>query len=137
MKLIVRVNLFLLLLTLLAGCGPVYKRQYAFVPPKTSTGKMCIAQCGSSKQSCQQMCAIKTETCRLRAKQDAVIQFEQYKNDRRHAGESIDKELSYFDHSSSCDTACHCEPAYRECYSACGGEVLQKDVCVAFCDKKQ
>ena len=137
MKLILKCSVFAIFFMLIAGCGPVYKREYSFVPPKSSVGKMCTAQCVTSKNSCQQMCNLSTENCRLRARQDAIYQFEQYKRDRRHDGKDIDKNLSDFDHgAAACSSSCNCEPAYRECFSACGGEVLQRDVCVAFCDKQ-
>ncbi len=136
MKLILKCSLWICLVALMTGCGPVYKREYSFVPPKSNVAKMCTAQCVQSKNTCQQMCNLNTENCRLRARQDAIYQYEQYKRDRRHDGKDIQKNLSDFDHGSLCSSSCNCEPSYRECYSACGGEVLQRDVCVAFCDKQ-
>ncbi|MCW5584286.1 MAG: hypothetical protein KIT56_10540 [Gammaproteobacteria bacterium] len=121
---------------ILTGCGPVYKREYAFVPPRTGMGKMCIAQCVQNKNTCEQMCQMNNENCRLRAHQDAVYQFEMYKHERRKHGAPVKKDVSDFDMSYTCNHSCNCEPTYRSCYSACGGQVLERDVCVAFCDKK-
>lgn len=125
----------LVLVSLLAGCGPVYKREYAFVPPKTGIGKMCIAQCVQGKNACEQNCRMINDNCRARAREDAVYQYELYKHERIREGKEVKKDVSDFDRSYQCSDSCNCEPTYRSCYSACGGQVLQRDVCVAFCDK--
>lgn len=124
------------LVAMLAACGPVYKREYAYVPPKSSTGKMCTAQCIQGRNACEQMCRMNNEACIARSKQDAVYEYEQYKHERRREGKEVKKTVSDFDRSYTCNSSCNCGPTYNACYSACGGEVLQRDVCVAFCDKQ-
>jgi hypothetical protein len=136
MKRVYAIFSLFLLMSLIAGCGPVYKREYAFVPPKSDMAKMCTAQCVQSKNSCEQMCQMNNESCRMRARQDAVYEYERYKHERKREGKEIKKDVSDFDRSYSCSSSCNCEPTYRSCYAACGGQVLQRDVCVAFCDKQ-
>jgi hypothetical protein len=123
------------LTVMLVGCGPVYKREYAFVPPKSDVGKMCTAQCVQGKNRCEQRCRRDTERCRAHAREEAIYQFEQYKRERRRLGQEVKKSINDFDRGYTCETACNCEPTFRDCYAACGGQVLQRDVCVAFCDK--
>jgi hypothetical protein len=126
----------LCLAAMLAGCGPIYKTEYAYVPPRTDTGKMCTAQCVQGKNSCEQMCEMKNQDCRLRAHQDALTQFEMYKQERKREGKPLKKDVKDFDQSYTCGSSCNCEPTYNACYSACGGQVLERKVCVAFCDKQ-
>lgn len=136
MKRIFSIFSILTLIGLLAGCHPIYKTEYAFVAPKSNVAKMCTAQCIQGKSSCEQMCRMNNESCRARAHQQAVEEFRQYKHDRKREHKEVKRNVSDFEHTSSCNQDCDCEPNYRACYSACGGQVLERDVCVAFCDKK-
>ena len=130
---------FIIILTLigmLTGCGPIYETQYDFIPPKSDMSRMCTAQCVQSRNSCEQSCRIDTEDCRARAQENAMYEFERYRHDRKKDGMSVDKSVSDFDRGYSCNSSCNCGPTYRDCYSACGGQVLAQKVCVAFCDKQ-
>lgn len=128
--------LCIFLAALLAACSPIYKTEYAYVPPKSDMGKMCTANCVQQKSMCQQMCQMRNENCRARAHQDALYQYEVYKNERRRNGQSIDRSVSSFESSFGCNEPCNCSETFNTCYSACGGEVLEREVCVAFCDKQ-
>ena len=126
----------LFLATILAGCGPIYRTEYAYVPPHSPTGKMCAAQCVQGKNACEQMCEMKNQNCRLRAHQDALAQYHMYKQERKREGKPLKKEIQDFDQSYLCSSSCDCESTYRACYSTCGGQVLERQVCVAFCNKQ-
>jgi len=130
----------LLLITMMVGllsaCGPIYKTEYAYVPPHSSVGKMCTAQCLQSKSMCQQMCEMRNENCRAQARMEAREDYREYKHERREEGKRIKKDRSDFDRSYACNSSCDCEPQYNSCYSSCGGQVLERQVCVAFCDKQ-
>lgn len=128
--------LTLTLITFLTGCAPIYRTQYTFVPPKTDIAKMCTAQCVQGKNTCEQMCRMNNENCLLRAQQDAEHQFEIYKNDQLRQGKEVKRDMNSFKHTYSCRSSCNCEPTYRSCYTSCGGQITQKQVCVAFCDKQ-
>lgn len=130
--------LFLLVsIALLSACGPVYKKEYSYVPPVSNVAKMCTAQCVQSKNACEQMCQMRNENCRMQSRQDAMYEYENYREQQERLNKPIDKRIEYFDQGSyRCNTSCNCAPTYRSCYSACGGEVLERNVCVAFCDKK-
>lgn len=125
------------LVGMLTACGPIYNTEYSFVPPKSDIAKMCTAQCIQGKNDCEQSCRVDNDNCRMRAQQNAMFEYKQYKEDRKRMGLPINKSVNDFDRSSSCSNSCRCESTYRACYSACGGEVLEHKVCVAFCDKQQ
>jgi hypothetical protein len=50
------------------GCGPIYRTNYSFTPPKTPEGKVCASQCDSTQLHCKQMEDMIYETCQFRAK---------------------------------------------------------------------
>ncbi len=128
--------IIIVLTSMLFGCGPIYKKEYAYVPPRSSMGKMCTAQCIQSKSNCLQMCQMRNDNCRAQARQDAYYQYEEYKHERRREGKEVDKDVKDFDRSFFCNQSCDCTPSFHACYSACGGQVLERQVCVAFCDKQ-
>ena len=123
------------MLGLLTGCGPVYKTDYEFVAPKSQSGKNCHARCVQSQSSCNLQCQSQNETCRSRAKQDALYAYEQYKHQRRSEGLPVEKDISAFNHESSCNSSCGCDSLYNNCFKACGGQIIEHKKCVAFCDK--
>lgn len=127
----------LVLAGMLTACGPIYNTEYSFVPPKSDIAKMCTAQCIQGKNDCEQSCRVDNENCRMRAQQNAMFEYKQYKEDQRRMGLPISKTITDFDRSRSCSNSCHCESTYRACYLECGGEVREHKVCVAFCDKQQ
>ena len=117
-------QLFLLLLSFivitLSGCAT---QKYSYTPPDTATGKSCIARCMVGKNSCEQLCLLKNPSCWIRAKQQAQIAFDLYKQQQRAKGQRIRKRLKDFKQDNDCKHACNCTPAYNTCYTACGGEV--------------
>jgi hypothetical protein len=129
------VVLFMLGVGMLTGCGPIYQTKYDYMPPRSSTGMMCVAQCQQGKSTCEQMCQLRNDNCRTQARQDAIYRYEIYKQARQDRGRAPKKEVGDFDSSNSCNIPCRCESSFRACYAACGGQVLEQQVCVAFCDK--
>ena len=119
---------------LLVACGPIYKTQYSYVPPRTSMGNMCISQCVQNKSMCEQMCQMKNQTCRLQAHQDALYQYENYRREQERIGKPIKRTVNDFEYTGACNEICSCDTTFNACYSACGGQVLERQVCVAFCD---
>ena len=127
---------FLLAIICLTGCGPIYRTNYNYVPPHSGAGKMCISQCLQNKSMCEQSCEMRNESCKERAHEDAIVQFEAYKHEQFKNKQPIKRSVSDFDTSSSCYENCDCAPSFNSCYSACGGQVQENKVCVAFCDKQ-
>lgn|SRR3990167_5615816 len=123
-------------MSLLSSCSPIYKTEYNYIPPASMMGRMCISQCLQNRSMCDQMCQMRNESCRRDAERDAFYQYEYYKNEQIRLGKKVKKDISYFDRSLSCRTSCDCEEPFNSCYAACGGQILSRQVCVAFCDKQ-
>lgn len=136
MSLLLRLVIFLLCAVSITACGPIYKKEYQYVPPASKVGMMCVNQCLQSKMMCEQMCQMRQDNCRAQSQQRAMYEFEAYKQAQLAQGRPIKKSLRDFDNSFGCQTSCDCTPAYRTCYASCGGEVYERKVCVAFCDKE-
>lgn len=128
-----RIVFCLVMFLLLAGCGPVYKHEYAYKAPQNAIGKMCVSQCSSAKSNCQKLCTLREQNCRKAATVDARDKYQQYQYESRYAGKREKSKASDFDHSYRCSKSCQCRPAFNTCYNACGGSVTEKKVCVANC----
>ncbi len=135
MKKIIAYFGLIVIATMTTACSPIYKTEYSYEPPHNPVGKMCTAQCIQAKNSCQQMCESKTENCKLRAHQDALAQFEMYKQEQKRTGKEVSRSVDSFDNSYSCSSDCGCEETHNACYTNCGGKVIEQQVCVAFCNK--
>lgn len=119
----------------ITACGPVYESQYTLIPPKSDVSKMCTSQCIQTKSFCEQGCRAENDNCKLRAQQSALYEYNEYKSEQVRIGQPVSKTIRDFDRSYSCSNSCNCESTYRDCFSACGGQVIENKVCVAFCDK--
>ena len=126
--------LIMLSLSTLIACGPVYKTQYTYAPPRAAMGKLCITQCLQNQNMCEQMCQMRNQTCRLQAHQDALYQYEAYKHKQEREGKEGMRSIGDFEFSSACNEQCGCTSIFNTCYAACGGQVQAHSVCVAFCD---
>ena len=136
MQRLLLIGFFTFLVGMLSACAPVYKTQYKYIPPSSKMGNMCVSQCVQSKSMCQQMCEMRKETCRMRVQREGRAQYETYKEEQKRGGWSIMKDVSDFTDTQGCDnTPCGCTETFNTCYGACGGQVLERKVCVAFCDK--
>lgn len=123
-------------LSALTGCGPMYSTNYTYTPPPTAEGRMCASQCRQISRMCVQNCEMKEETCKSRARHDAIYKFEHYAAERRAKNQSIKKDVSDFSNEYSCSSSScesNCQPEYRDCYANCGGRVTPHTVCTAFC----
>lgn len=120
----------------LISCSSVYDTQYQYLPPKSDAAKICIAQCVQERNVCDRSCYRQKEICQRRAHQNARIEYQQYKEEQNRNGFVGAETIEFFDRSSSCNNTCQCESTYRSCYTGCGGEVTEQQVCVAFCGHK-
>ncbi len=120
---------------LLSGCGPIYQTTYSYKPAPSSSGKLCTAQCFQTKNSCQQICQLQDQNCRLQAHQEAYYRYSEYLREQKAAGKKARQQLSSFDHSyTRCNNSCHCTADFNACYQSCGGQVMTKRICTAFCN---
>lgn len=129
--------IFIVLMTslFLCSCGPIYQMTYSYQPPKSSSGKMCTAQCFQTKNRCQQMCRMQDQNCRMTAHQQAYYRYQQYSDHQKSLGKPVKRSVNDFDNSyNECNSACHCTPDFNACYQSCGGIVSQHKECTAFCN---
>ena len=120
----------------LTACGPIYQTKHDYVPPHSSNGKNCAAQCIQSKSYCNQMSQTRESDCREHARQDAEREYHLYKDRQKSKNLPIEKSPSDFEHSSHCSQNSDCDSAFDMCYTTCGGIIKERKECVAFCDKK-
>lgn len=105
----------------LSACGPIYKTNYSYMPPKSSQGMMCITNCTSAQTNCEQLEELKKENC----EHQSEIEYQLCKN-------SGDK---YCIHKSCYSSEYgRCRSKFNECYQSCGGTVTTQQVCTAFCN---
>ena len=129
--------IYIVLLTLtLAACGPVYETVRDYKMPNSMQGKMCVNQCTQNKVMCTQMCQMRNDACRIEAAHKADYDFRNYKERRQKMNAPVIKSLSDFDESHKCNRDCGCEGNFNSCYTICGGQIEEKQVCTAFCDQK-
>lgn len=119
----------------LSACGPVYKTDYQYVPPKSNNGKLCAVQCTESKAYCKQACNARKSQCLSLARREAMHQYRLYKDQQLEYGKPVKKSPSDFEYSSQCEQSCGCNDMFNLCYQTCGGVIKENKVCVAFCDK--
>ncbi len=130
--------LVLLMAMVLTSCGPIYRTTYSYQPPKSSSGKMCVAQCFQNKTYCQQMCSMRDQNCRMQERSNAYYEYQAYRDKRVAEGKKVKQNVSDFDHSySECGRPCGCTPDFNMCYQNCGGQVQTYRVCTAFCDQRR
>lgn len=135
MSMIKRLGFLIILALLLSGCGPMYKTTYSYIPPQSKNGRMCIMQCMQTKQMCEQMCEMKKENCRSREMNESRYRYQEYAYHQKMANKPIERSPDSFYYGYSCHQDCNCVTGYNDCYTVCGGQVLQRRECVAFCNQ--
>lgn len=127
----------LILLTLLAGCGPQFQTFYDYTPPKSATGKQCITTCRLVLETCKGNVNNSYQACLTRSsnEQRACESNRRYEWNKK----SKDYECVYNCYCSGeyCPDPdfSECEEDYRICYQDCGGRVVGSSRCVANCDQ--
>ena len=134
-------SLCLAVMALLSACGPVYETQYSLVPPSSAEGRLCVNQCQQNRNYCRQNCGMSQQACVNEARSRALYEYQAYVNRQQAEKKPIKKSVGDFDRSYSCgNSSCEarCESDYRDCFGgSCGGQVVAKRVCTAFCDQER
>lgn len=109
-----------------SGCQTV---RYAFVPPVTESGRMCVVQCAGIRETCRGNEINRAATARLACERQQDRAYQECR--ARNTGFSRDSK----EKPKECDPrtyACHeysntarCERDYRLCYADCGGQVME------------
>lgn len=133
----VRLFIFVVItLGTLAGCmttEPIFRTDSTYIAPATTQGNSCIASCQTTEQICRGRVddhfRASFPACMERANNDYYQcrkYFDQSTCDinRRADERRCDKSPSY----SSCTRS------FNSCYKNCGGQVIEKQICVKNCD---
>lgn len=139
-----RVIFSLIVLSLLAACGPSYETDVKLTPPPTSTGQDCTTQCMKAQSDCNDACAAGQQQCETRARLQDDFDSSLYGSTgvgagfpRPGFGTGIG--LGYGDSLRSyqlcqpTDCQSRCAEHMYECYAACGGKVNRTTKCVKNC----
>jgi hypothetical protein len=132
-----------LALTLLAvgGCGPVYQTVTDYEPPENPTARAGLSNCEVIRmqcaqieegraQTCQRDCLAQVDACKDRAEAEYQRCM---RNPYRLGPCSRDKCPSYCGSATCQGDLSGCQDQYDRCYTAAGGTVTKRTVCVARC----
>jgi len=135
----VRIIFFIVIsLGALVGCmttEPIYRTDATYTAPTTTQGNACVASCQTTEQVCRGR-----EDDRSRAEYPACMESAKahYSECRRH----FDKATCDINRSGD-ERRCNrkltpsynsCTRSFNSCYRNCGGQVIEKQVCVKNCD---
>lgn len=133
----------MLMLLLVAACGPRYETRYRYTaPPDSPDSRQCLQSCEFQRQQCLVIEDNRYQLCTLQAANDAYrCQAEaRYDYDRCLRYHDDQPERCHYQRGFCPQRACwrddrHCGELYRSCYVACGGSVESETMCVANCDE--
>lgn len=114
-----RIAATLLLTMLLSACAST---RYEFVPPQSDMGKQCITQCAGVREQCRgnemQRAMREKSMCERRAESDyrACLDDKSGKADERKCYRQV---------CNANQNQWHCENEYRQCFTNCGGRIIQ------------
>ena len=131
---------------LVAGCSPRYQTFTSYTPPQDDTGRQCVVQCSSTRQTCRQSGQPLIQQCRSQAQTEAHletarrlasyhIQLERYADEGQGAPElpgPASPDYSRCD-SEAANVEQQCKADFDLCYQNCGGQVVYTTHCVANC----
>lgn len=130
----------------LAACGPVIETHYDFKPPVSDAGMQCVQSCQQAKTWCRQEARDAEEKCRKKQDRKAERDYEKAMDDyivalklraadpAKYPEPTEPKRRTPSYYMCRADTS-QCQPDFNQCYSACGGKVTSRQVCVANCDQ--
>lgn len=125
-----RLCVAILVAVLLAGCGPLYRTTYDYTPPRDRIGRLCSAQCATTREVCRGNADNRAQSqysqCEIEAQQ-------QYYECLNSAKDSKQRSICFLRQCDSHTDYRYCDDDYRSCYSACGGRVTPQKHCVLNC----
>lgn len=117
-------SLLTLAVLMLGGCTTV---RTEFVPPASEQGRMCLTQCGATKERCvghqQRQAESERFSCEDRRENEYRACLHQAGRDRDRQHE-CDKKRHY---CSTYVSTTRCESDYELCYANCGGKVIKTE----------
>lgn len=131
---------------LLSACGPVIETHYDFQPPANQAGMQCVTGCQKGQNQCTRHEADARQECRYieEARVDEAYREAKDRYDRdlllyAASPEKFSKPTepgkSYPSYHHCNDQGLQCQADFNMCYRACGGQVQERQVCVANCEE--
>ena len=102
----------------LTACGP--QIHYAYTPPASPEGMVCISQCANSQQMCWSYNQSAYQQC-LNNRNWAMQRYYQCQNNA--ASTKVIRSSCYMPPACYGPNNYYCDETYRACYQACGGNV--------------
>ena len=135
----IRKSFAVLCLSLLVACsgGPAYQ-QTLYTPPATPGGRLCLEQCGKSRDYCRQSCDLDNRACYNEVQTAAQTEYDKYARERLANHFPVGLVVSDFEHPGKCVEAkkscfASCDTPYQSCYRECGGKVTVLTSCQFLC----
>jgi hypothetical protein len=131
---------------ILSACGPVIETHYDYLPPSQQGGMQCLSQCQQGQNQCRRSAEEEKAECRYREDERIEYEYDQarekYYFDLELFAASPEKfakptaptrgNPSYY----RCDNQQNqCQANFNMCYRSCGGQVNERQVCVANCEE--
>ncbi|MEI6559864.1 MAG: hypothetical protein WCO00_15780 [Rhodospirillaceae bacterium] len=129
------------LMLALSACQPITRTHYGFEPPAGATAGACLAQCAVARTACGRACDHQAPDCgdplnypgsRLPGAGPATAP--RGRGSLRGIG-GPDLDCADLEPVIQSGLLCHeaCDSLYRDCYAGCGGTVVPRQSCIAFC----
>lgn len=144
---ILRLLLLIFVSLNIVSCGPVYTTEYEIIPPQTEIGSICANNCLLLKANCESQCRERADYCHHIKDLEAQNRFLLEKaianssTSKSNYGlgskwESYDSLPSYDRYNSCSESKCSddCTTHYLICHKNCGGEIITRTKCTAFCN---
>lgn len=119
----------LLVAVLVAGCQPMISTTYEVVPPASIEGRYCANECLSVKQYCEQACRRDVNACE---QMNLIESQTKYIVDSKTDSSPDMYRGSRYCSADECMQACTAN--YNICHTNCGGQVIPRQQCTAFCN---
>lgn len=131
-----RLFLIMFLALSLAGCGGAAVTAARFVPPETPGGRLCVSECGQSRQFCRQSCELEQRGCMQAMQTQAIRDYEAYVREQYASRLALELRPRDFERPKKCvPESCYdsCGRRHQSCYENCGGKVEVDSGCQFLC----
>lgn len=120
------IPLILLLSACLATSGGHAPPRYE--QPAKPGGRLCVFQCGSARDHCDDTCGLKERGCINQMQAQAIKDYEDYTREQFKAHAPVELRPRDFERREQCTAvSCRssCESLYDRCFENCGGKIVR------------
>jgi len=137
----------------LSACGPSYRTDTFYEPPKHERGKNCTFGCEQTRNACNASCKDEYDSCYREAKMQGKIDYLEAKEDwleqRERCASKLKSQVNgdgtcgkseprknQFIKTHHCRRDCDCDDTFKRCFQLCGGNIRYERRCVSGCEQK-